>query len=454
MIIILIVTTVVHQTIARGQDGLYAKQESYGYALEQASVLLNETKGRIEDLGEDVPEGSFEWRLISSLKKQKILAEELVTLLGRKTEVVTAPIDIAKHLINKQLELESLFGKGQLAITENLTQNGFDQLAQQVKSQREKYLEVKEEINSYDDFLELSQKEKEKKENAQNQIISLNDQELSGANISEKELLQTKLSIAEIITQISSITLSTLKSRLEHIELMRPALNVTLQIEKKRLETFEKNLDFYSKELEKKLEEQHREKEIVLAQKEAKLAEATSPQEEFKADWETRFALSQRNKIKLETFIISQQRILDSLKITIQTEKDKLQYFSNRLGRLGASGIPADRIKRELQRLKRQKNSLKKILSGNYKETAALYESREFEIDDELYNFDELWQEDLAETSETLTQTEVLAFEDETFGLAEINRNTLNEEKEVLAKFIDLDQKNPHTHYRTCRDPG
>lgn len=444
VVILLLVTAITHQNIAIGQEGSKATQKNSGVTLEEATLLLNKTKGRLEVIPEDVQEDSFEWRLMSSLKKQMILTEELIALSGEKAEAVTDPSEVERYLLNKQAELKSLSGKEPLTITDP-TRNEFDQLARQVKEQREKFLKVKEEINSYDDLQKLSPKQKEKaeeeKEKAQNLIVSLNDQILSEANTDEKELLNTQLTTAEIISQISSITLKRLKNRLNHMGQIRPALNVKMQIEKKRLEILEKELEFYSKAFEKELEEQHRKKEIVLAQKEAKLADATSPQEEFMADWEARYALSQRNKIKLETFVVSQQRIFDSLEVKLEAEKDKLEYFTNRLGRVGASGIPADRIKRELQRLKKLKEGLKKTLSVNYKETAELYESREFEIDDELQNFAELWREDFAEASKKLTQDEVLAFEEETSGLADVNRKTLNEEKEVLIKFIDLDQK-------------
>jgi potassium efflux system protein len=106
----------------------------------------------------------------------------------------------------------------------------------------------------------------------------------------------------------------------------------------------------------------------------------------------------------------------------------------------GASSIPAELIKRELQRLKTLKKALKNALPVDYSETVELYETREFEIDDELRNFVEIWNKALTRTTYTLSDPEKNDFEAKVSKLANEYKKALQNEKDVISRYFEIDQ--------------
>ncbi len=441
-----IVTITMFQVEAHGSadNNFVNVKENITYTPEQASLLLKTVEDRIASIPVDAPENSVEGKLKKSLNKQTVIIEELLTILKQGEFLFSVSSKITQGLEEKKKELASLTKIHQASQPEQTTQDELDELTRKAKELRKTILETKEEINRHDNFIKSVPETKDnaetKREEASNLIHSLKDQILTITNSDEKELLQTQLTTAEIKFQVESETLASLKSKLEQIEKVRPLLAIELQIMTKHLEALTDEIRIYGKCYAQDLETKHQKTKIVLAQKVARVDEAKEPKEKFIAEWEANLALSQKKKNELEAEIVNLQRIFDEQDSLLHTEKDKLNYFSSRLDRLGASSIPAELIKRELQRLKQIKKALKNALPVDYSETVEVYETREFEIEDELRNFAEIWQVALTHTTNTLNNSEKSDFEIKASKLAGEYKNELQNEKEIISKYFELDQ--------------
>ncbi len=430
---------------AYGQNSEYIEQNRAIYTKDTVSILINDVKGRLETIDKEAEEGSYDDRLGDLLKKQISVANELLTVIEQKGNIVSVEGNIDEELNNKKKELEYLSSNGESSLSGDPNQEEFDLLTEKVKRQRERVIELKDQIDEYDELNKSAPEQEgktiESKTKVENLIDALNDKIRLETNPNEKELLLVEMAIAKMEQHICAEKQKFLDANLGGIKQLSPLLTAELLLEEKRLEIFEKELDVYSISLEQALKVQQQKTEKNLAHKEAKIAKAETPEGKLVARWEARQALSQKNKSDLDSIVVSQQRIFNLLDNRLQSEKEKLQYFSNRLKRLGASAFPADRIKRELKRLKKLRKSLKKILPKDYKTTREQYDAREFEIDDELQNFDEIWTEGYVHTLSTLSiaeQKEIVAKRTE---MEKGYRDVLNKEKEALLKFIDLDQK-------------
>lgn len=415
------------------------------YSVEQTLLLLEKTNERLSSLPDPVTGSSFEADLKGLLIKDAAVLEKLIALLKQEEKQVYDYDNIIEEIKVKQDKLSSLSEPVEGIKIEHPTQEEFNQLTRKAKQHRENILEIKEKIRR-NTLLVKSAPDKIKgfnsrKAETQNLINSLNNSILTETNDNNIDLMHTELAIAEAEQQITNASLRLLQNEINNVVLMRPLLSIEIQTEEKEFGNVSTLLKGYSQALELELKAQHHETEIILALKEEQAANAETPQERFIAEWETSLAFSKKNKSALEACIVTQQRIYDELDMRLQTEKGKILYFTNRLNRPGASAIPADRIKRELQRLKILKTSLNKILPSDYEENVKSYEAREFEIDDEQQNFLEIWQADLFNVTIELSKSEKISFEDETSAFVNNYKSALQEEKEVLITFIDLDQK-------------
>lgn len=415
------------------------------YSLNESLTLLEKSNKLLQGLPEDGSGNSFEERLKILLKEQIEVLENLIYVLQNKDENTFEVYDVASEFVIKQRELDILSSKSQIVVVKHPTQEEFNHLTESAITNRKAMLEQKELIRQNNIFVKSAPEQLKKLEKQKNDVLkkinSLNGKIATETNANEEKLQQTKLIIAKIEAQIIGESILSLQNSVNNIDQTRSLLNIELQIIEKRLDNISKMMQEYSKLLQKKLEEEHRQTKIILAEKEAMAAKAITPQEKFITDLEAKLAFSQKNKSALEAYIITQQRIFDEIDQRLQTEKEKMLYYASRLNRPGGSAIPADRIKRELQRLKKLKKSLKNILPSDYGETVSLFDVREFEIDDELQNFSEIRQEGFTAAIEGLSKSDKLIFEDKKSRLANSYRHTLANEKASLIKFVDFDQK-------------
>ncbi|MCP5004947.1 MAG: mechanosensitive ion channel [Planctomycetes bacterium] len=445
VISVLFAISIVHHPMAIAQNTETANEQhdTPTRSLQQITLFLEKTQSRLESIPEEVPEESHEGKLRLLLKKQVVVIEELMSVLEKDETFFSISNKISQPLEEKEREFASLQSIQHEINPNQPNQEEFDALAKKTKQLRKAILDIKEEINRYDKLTrnapELTDKAEKKRLEAEDLIPLLKEQILATANAKDKELLQLRLDIAEVESQIGSAVLKSLKSKLDRIEEVRPLLVIELESSDKRLVTFVKELEIYGETLEQGLKDKRHESEKVLARKVAQAAKADTPQKVFIAKLETKLAFSHKSKIALEEHTIIQQRILDELDRKLQTEKDKVQYLTNRLERLGASSIPAELIKRELKRLEKLKDGLKNRLPADYKNTVERCEAREFEIDDALLNFSEIWHEDLLQIPKNLSNAEKAAFEEKASSIIKEYKESINEEKEILSKFFELD---------------
>ncbi len=444
LIIIFIINITISQADTHGPTSDIDHQESPSYSLKQITLLLEKTKGRLDSIPGDAIEDSLEGKLRYLLNKQTVVIEELLSVLKQGESLFTVSSKIIQGLDEKKKELESLSNIHNPTHPEQPTKEELDKLTQKAKDLKKGILETKDEMYRQDNFVKLApstkSKAEERRQVALDLIHSLKDQIPSTTNTDEKELLQTQLTTAEIELQIGAETLLSLKSNLDRIEEVHPLLAIEHQIKRKGLVSLANKIKVYRKSYAKILKTQHRKTEMVLAQKVAQVVDAKDPKERFIAEWEAKLALSQQKMSVLEANLVNLQRIIDEQDSMLHTEKDKLDYFTSRLDRLGASSIPAGLIKRELQRLKTHRKGLKNTLPIDYAETIELYETREFEIDDELRNFSEIWDEELALTLRTLSGPEKMDFEAKASNLSNEYKRSLHSERDVMSRYFELDQ--------------
>lgn len=432
------------QTDIHGSSNDNALQASSTYSPEQVSLLLQKAKDQIDSIPEDAPENSVEAKLRNSLNKQTVIMEELITVLKQDKSLFSVSNKITQGLEEKEKELASLSNISHTSHPEQPTKEELDKLTKKAKDLKKRILETKAEMYRQDNFSKLAPETKikaeERRQEALNLIHSLNDQISSTIDTEEKKILQIQLTTAEIEFQIGAETSASLESKLERIEEVHPLLAIELQINKKHLVALANEIKIYRKCYTKELKAQHQKTEMVLAQKVARVVDAKDPKEKFIATWEAKLALSQKKTTALEANIVNLQRIFDEQDSLLHTEKDKLDYFTSRLDRLGASSIPAGLIKRELQRLKTHRKGLKNALPVDYAETVEFYETREFEIDDELRNFAEIWDEALARALGTLSGSERMDIEVKASNLSNEYKRSLHSERDVMSRYFEIDQ--------------
>ncbi len=442
---ICIVTITISQIEAYGSYDDNSLLELSTYSPEQASILLEKAKNRIASIDpEENSTNSIEEKIRNSLKKQIKVIEEFLTVVNQDESFFSVSSEITKGLDEKEKELESLSYIQPASHPEQPTQEELDELINNAKALRNRILDTKDEISRHAKFVksvsEIKDEAEKRKQEALDLIQSLKERVSSMTDLDEKELLQIQHTTAKIEIQIESEALLSLESKLGHIEKIRPLLTIELQIKKKRLEALAEEIKIYRKSYFQALKAQQHKTDMVLAQKVARVEEARDPREKFVAELEAKLALSHKKMSELEADIVDLQRIFDEQDSLLHTEKDKLDYFTSRLSRLGASSIPSELIKRELQRLKTHKKGLENALPMDYADTVELYETREFEIDDELRNFSEIWNESLIQTTKTLKNSEKSDFKAKASKLANEYKRALHSERDVTNRYFELDQ--------------
>ncbi|MCP4267317.1 MAG: mechanosensitive ion channel [Candidatus Brocadiaceae bacterium] len=441
---ICIVTITMFQVGVQGSTNDNSYQESSTFTPDQISILLEDTKGRLNDIPEDVHEDSMDGKLRYHLNKRTVVINELLSVLEQDETLFSVSSNITQKIEDKEKELAALSYIHNFTPPDQPTQEELDELIEKAKEMRNGILETKDEIRLHAKFIKSASDTKDKaekrKQEALNRINSLKNQISSRTDIGKKELLQIQLITGEIEFQIGTETLSSLKSKLDRIEKVHPLLTVEQQIKEKSLEALANEIRSYRKCYAKELKTQHKKTEMVLAQKVALVVDAKDPKEKLIAEWEAKLALSQKNKSSLEADIVNLQSIFDEQDSVLHTEKDKLEYFTSRLSRLGAASIPAELIKRELQRLKAHKKGLKHALPVDYTKTVEFYEAREFEIDDELRNFSEIWDKALTLSSKTLNDPGNGDFEEKILRIANEYKSSLQAESNIISRYFELDQ--------------
>lgn len=443
--LLIVISSITFNSVAQDQKHTTVTKKESTFTREKALLILENAEERIKELPKDAAEGSFEAQLQGLLKKQISIIKELVSVFEQEKTLSPGSVDPSNERNLKQQKLESLSQKRASIGPYNPTQDEFIRLTNEMTLQREKVLGIKDTIRQNKKRIEDFPKEKEKAEKrgdeAKERIDILRDQILSERDEKENQLLEIQLTNAKIESQISSASLRYLKGKIDMIKEERHLLNVEMQIAEKKVELKEKELVIYGKVLEEKLKIERRKAEIDLQRKKTEEAKASTQQEKFVAYWKTKLAFSKNNKSTIDEQFIKQQRIFDKLDHHLQNENDKLQYLTNRLEKAGVSAIPANRIKWELHRLENLKKGLKKFLPPDYEDKVRQYETREFEVDDEFQNFAEIWNDKFTQASEGLSNKGLVYFKDKTSTLSDDYRNALNDEKETLSTYINLDQK-------------
>lgn len=445
LIFAFILSITIYLSVERNVRGQEYSGNNPAYTIEQISKLLIETDERLKTIPEDVNEDSFNGRLISQLKKQKHNLEKLIALLRVERDQIPDFSNTTKELNARERELVEFSKENHTIVVANPTQNEFNQLTMEAIKHRKKIADLKEKIRNNNKVIKKAPEQKKRldtqKTEAKNKTVSLVEERAAESDENEKALLDIRKTISETEEQICLALIRSFDNDINRLDQMLPLLNIELQIEEQRVKNISETMQTYSQTLKRELEEQQRQTEIVYARKEKQAEKAETPQEIFIAMWETKLAFAQKNISELKAYTITQQKLFNEIDHRLLTEKDKLQYFTNRLNQLGPSAIPANRIKRELQRVEKSKKILKNILPPNYEEIIDRYEIREFEIDDELQNFDELWIEDLLTATFELTQSEYNNFSEANSSLSTDYKKALKEEKGILVRFIDIDQK-------------
>ena len=197
IIIFCILISLVYKINAYGQDSGSIEQDKTVYSKGNASALIDELKERLETIDEDADHGRQDDRLRNLLNKQISVANELISMIEKNSDITSENGDIDEELNNKKRELDSLFFNEETVILGDPNQDEFDLLTQKVKDQRKIVTELKTKIGGYDKLVRSAPEQQEKMiergTKAGDAIETLNDKILLNQNPSEKELLVIEL---------------------------------------------------------------------------------------------------------------------------------------------------------------------------------------------------------------------------------------------------------------------